>query len=73
MYTYEQSYFFTEKKKRLQDTVFWGLAAALPGERDRNRTSNEINTHHVPHFLLVQAWIGLNEIRQNFEDHLEDS
>ena len=63
---------FTDEKSRLQGTAFWGPEVALCGERDRNRTSNEINTYYVPYFLLVQAWIRLNEICQNFEDHIED-
>ena len=45
-----------------------GPEVALPGKRDRNRTSNEINAHDVPHFLFVKAWIRLNEICQSFED-----
>ena len=57
----------------IQVNVFWGAEVALPGERDMKRTWNEINTHDVPHFLLVQAFIRLNEICQNFEDHIEDS
>ena len=69
----EQKHLFTARKSRLQGTTFWGLEVALLGERDRNRASNEINTHDVPHFLLVQAWIRLNEICPNFEDYIEDS
>ena len=45
---YQQRHLFMEKRNRLQGTVFWCPAVALPGERDRNPTSNEINTHHVP-------------------------
>ena len=52
-----------------------GPEVALPGKPDRDRTSNEINTHDVPHllYLFVEAWIRLNEICQDFEDHIEDS
>ena len=70
---FEQPHLFMEKKSRLQGTVFWGPEVAFRGKGDRNRTSKEINTHHVPHFLFVQAWTRLNEICQNFEDHIEDS
>ena len=49
IYTYEQPHLFMEKKNRLRGTVFWGPEVALPGKRDRNRTSNEKNTHDVPH------------------------
>ena len=64
IYVYEQPHLFTEKKSRLLGTVFWGPEVALPGKRDRNRTSNEINTHDVTHLLFVKAWIRLNEICQ---------
>ena len=47
-----------EKKSRLQGTVFWGPEVALPGKRDRNQTSSEINAHDVPHFLLSK--LGLD-------------
>ena len=58
-FPYEQTHSFSERKSRLQGTAFWGPEVALLGPRDRNRTSNEINTHDVSHFLLVQAWIRL--------------
>ena len=64
---------FAEKKSRLHGTVFWGPEVALSGKRDRNRTSNKLNRHDVPHILFVKAWIRLNEFCQNFEDHIEDS
>ena len=37
------------KESILQGTVFRGPEVALPGKRDRNRTSYEINAHDVPH------------------------
>ena len=38
-------------------------------------TGNEHRTRstRMPHFLLVQAWIRLNEICPTFEDHIDDS
>ena len=60
--TAEQPHLFTEKKSRRQGAVFWGPEVTLPGKQDRNPASNEINTHAVPHFLFVQAWIRLTEI-----------
>ena len=72
----EQKHLFMERKSRLQGTALRGPEVTLIGERDGNQTSNEINTRDVPHFLLsplVQAWIRLNEICQNFEDHIQDS
>ena len=71
--TNEHPHLSTEKKSRLQGTVVWVPEVALAGKRDRNQTSNQINTHDVPHFLFGQAWIRLNEICQDFEDHVEDS
>ena len=44
---YEQPHLFTEDKSRLEGTAFWGPEAEHPGERDRNRTSNEINTYKL--------------------------
>ena len=73
VYTCEQPHLFTSKKSRLQGTLFRSPHVALPGKRDRNRTWTEINAHDVPHFLVVQARIRLNEICQNFDDHIEDS
>ena len=73
IYIYEQPHFFAEKKSRLQGTVFWGPEVSLPCKRDRNRISNKINTHDVPHFLFVKAWITWNEICQYLEDHIEVS
>ena len=35
MYACEQPHLCTEKKSRLQGTVFWGPEVALPGKRDR--------------------------------------
>ena len=70
---HEQPHKFTEKKSRLHGTVFWGPEVALPGKRDWNRTSNEINTLDVPHLLFVKGSIRLNKICQNFKDHIEDS
>ena len=69
IYIYGQKHLYTERKSRLQGTACWDPEVA----RDMNRTSNEINTRDVPHFLLVQAWIRLNEICPNFKDHIEDS
>ena len=44
-------------RKEEHGTAVWGPVVALSGKRDRKRTSNDINTHDVPHFLFVQAWI----------------
>ena len=63
-FIYEQKHLCTERKGRLQVTAFWGPEVALIGERDRNRTWNEINAHDVPLVLLVQTWTRLNEICQ---------
>ena len=60
----ERPHSFTEKKSRLQGTVFWGPEVARPGKRDRNRCSN---IHDVPHFRFVQSWVRFNGICQNFD------
>ena len=69
----ERPHVFRENKSRLHGTVFWGPEVAPPGKRDKKRTSNAISTHDVPHFLFVQAWMRLNDICQNSDDHIEDS
>ena len=74
--------FFPEQNQKMRRTtqkiytaksVFRCPEVVLPGKRNRNRTSNEINTHDLPHFHFVQAWVRLNEICQEFGDHIEDS
>ena len=53
-----------ERKKRVDDRVpYFGV-------RRSPSLANEIGIEHRT--KSIQAWIRLNEIFQNFEDHIED-
>ena len=48
------------RKRRVDYRVMY-FGVALPGKREKNRTSNEINTHDAPHVLLCK--LGLDRTR----------